>query len=318
MRINLNYYNIDAPVFIMQSDNIFDISLRDVVEYHKKKGALMTIILKEVENTSEYGVAITDREMRIKTFLEKPEKSPSNLANTGLYLLSPEIRRILNDKEIEEFMKGGHFDIGTHMIPYLVEKGYPVYGYVSGKVWYDVGAPNRYLEATKAILDGNLAYLKGFDGKVRDGVWIEGASKESLQRRKIIVEKNKNRLISLEKPVLIGRHCRISDGVHIKNSVIDNFCIIGRDTTIENSVIMDRTIIEEGARIKDSIVGRHCTIKSSVSKPTTMDDISVTGDNVTVGRGYYLKATKIWPHIKLPDKMELENSQIIKPEDLIS
>ena len=318
LRINLNYYNIDSPVFIMQSDNIFDLSLRDVVEYHKKKGALMTIILKEVKDTREYGVAVTAGDMRIKTFLEKPEKSPSNLANTGLYLLSPEIREILNSEEIKELMKKGQFDMGTHMIPYLVEKGYPVYGYVSDRVWYDVGSPSRYLEATKAVLGGNLAYLRGFGGKVRDGVWIEGFSKESLQRRRVIVEKNKNGFISLEKPVLIGRHCHIDDGARIKNSVIDNFCIIGRNTTIENSVIMDRAIIEEGARIRDSIVGRHCTIKSSMLKPTLMEDISVTGDNVTVGRGYHLKNTRIWPHIKLPDNMELKDSQIIKPEDLVS
>ena len=59
---------------------------------------------------------------------------------------------------------------------------------------------------------------------------------------------------------------------------------------------MDRAIIEEAAKIKESIVGRHVTILSSQNKTTKIDSISVIADNVTIARGCKLKATKIYPH----------------------
>jgi NDP-sugar pyrophosphorylase family protein len=318
LRINYNYYDIRDPVFIMQSDNIFDLSLRDFTQFHERKGALMTIVLKEVKDTSEFGVAVMDKEDRIERFLEKPKVSPSNLANTGLYLISPEMREILNSEDMKEMRKKGSFDIGSDLIPYLIEKGYPVYGYVSDKLWFDVGSPSRYLEATKDILKGKLGYMREFDGKAFEGIWIGGQSKESLERREMIIDKSKRGKISLESPVLIGRHCQIDEGARISNSVIDNFSIVGKDAIVENSVIMDRVIIEEGAIIKGSIIGRHCTIKSTASKPTVIEDISVIGDDVTVGSGYHLKQTRIWPHIRLPSNLELESKNIVEPQDMLS
>lgn len=318
LRINYNYYDIRDPVFIMQSDNIFDLSLTDFTQFHERKGALMTIMLKEVKDTSEFGVAIMDKEDRIERFLEKPKVSPSNLANTGLYLISPEMREILNSEDMKEMRKKGSFDIGSDLIPYLIENGYPVYGYVSDKLWFDVGSPPRYLEATKDILKGKLGYMREFDGRAFEGIWIEGQSRESLERRETIINKRKKGEITLEEPVLIGRHCQIRDGAKIRNSVIDNFSIIGSRALIENSVIMDRVIVEEGAIIKDSIIGRHCTIKSSQSKPTKIEGISVLGDDVTVGSGYHLKTTRIWPHIRLPSNLELEKKNIMEPQDLLS
>jgi len=76
LRINYNYYDIKEPVFIMQSDNIFDLSLKDFIDFHEQKKALMTIVLKEVRDTSEYGVAIVDKDGRIKKFLENQRKVP--------------------------------------------------------------------------------------------------------------------------------------------------------------------------------------------------------------------------------------------------
>ena len=146
---------------------------------------------------------------------------------------------------------------------------------------------------------------------------VEGESVESLERRDIIVKNRRDGVINLNPPVLIGRHCHIEEDVSIKNSVIDNFCVVGKKTIIENSVIMDRTIIEEGAIIRDSIVGRHCRVKSSLYRPTVVKSTSVMGDDVTIGEGYLLSGTRIWPHMKLPSNLEIRNTNVIRPEDLL-
>ena len=41
------------------------------------------------------------------------------------------------------------------MFPRLVGNG--LYGHVSGGYWMDIGTPERYLEATFDILEGNVA-----------------------------------------------------------------------------------------------------------------------------------------------------------------
>jgi NDP-sugar pyrophosphorylase family protein len=180
----------------------------------------------------------------------------------------------------------------------VIETGRPVYGYVLKGSWYDVGTPKRYLEAMKDMLEGRFSSLKDFGGKIEEGtrIWVQGESFESMKRRKEIIRKIKQGKIEIEGSVLIGRHCEIDDGARIVNSCIDNYTRIGKDAVIENSAVMDRAIIEEKAEIKESIIGRHVTIRSSSRKPTKIGSISVVADDVTIEEGCILTATKIYPH----------------------
>jgi NDP-sugar pyrophosphorylase family protein len=300
-RINMEYYNVRDPVFAVQGDNIFDVNLKELVEFHKEKEAVMTIALREVENVEGYGIADINKNMRISRFVEKPppKEAPSNLANTGLYMVSPEIRKIFKEKEVNQLMKRRRrLDFGYDFIPYLIKSGRPVYGYTLKGSWYDVGTPQRYIEAMQDMLNGRLAPLTDFGGRLdkKTKVWVQGESKESIKRRKKIVKKIKQGKIEIEGAVLIGRHCQIADGVKIVNSCIDNYTKIGKGVKVVNSAVMDRATIQEAAEIKESIVGRHVTILSSPKKPTKIDSLSVIADNVTITQGCKLTATKIYPH----------------------
>ena len=48
-----------------------DVNLRELVEYHREKGALATIALRRVYDTSEFGVVEVDEEGNIQGFQEK-------------------------------------------------------------------------------------------------------------------------------------------------------------------------------------------------------------------------------------------------------
>ena len=299
--INMEYYNVRDPIFAVQGDNIFDVNLKELVKFHQKKGAAMTIALREVENVEGYGIADINKAKRISRFVEKPapKDAPSNLANTGLYMVSPEIRKIFKEKAVKEIIKERHrLDFGFDFIPYLIRTGRPVYGYALKGCWYDVGTPRRYLEAVKDMLNGCFLSLTDFGGRIgkEANIWIQGESIESIKRRKEIIRKIKQGKIEVEGSVLIGRHCKISNGVRIVDSCIDNYTKIGEDVVIENSAVMDRAIIEEKAEIKESIIGRHVTICSSSKKQTKIESVSVIADDVTIEEGCILKATKIYPH----------------------
>ncbi len=314
-RINMEYYDVEDPVFAVQGDNIFDVNLEELVEFHSNKDALMTIALRKVKDVEGYGIADINKNMRIARFVEKPtpDEAPSNLANTGLYMVSPKMRKIFKEKGVKRLIKErNRLDFGFDFIPYLIETGRPVHGYTLEGSWYDVGTPERYLRAMQDMLHGRFSSLTEFGGRISDEsrIWVQGESKESMKRRKEIVRKIKQGKIEIEGSVLIGRHCNIGDEVRIADSCIDNFTRIGNGATIENSAVMDRSIIGDGADIKESIIGRHVTICSSRIKPTQISSISVIADDVTLVEGCRLKTTKIYPHQKV--RGEFENQTLMK------
>jgi NDP-sugar pyrophosphorylase family protein len=300
-RINMEYYEINSPVFAVQGDNIFEISVKDLMQFHREKGAVMTIVLREVQNVEGLGIADIDENSRIRRFVEKPlpKDAPSNLANTGLYVISPEIKKVFKEKGVKKIIKEKkRLDFGYDFIPYVTQTGRPVYGYPLKGNWFDVGTPKNYLEAMKNLLHGGFSRLKEFGGKISEKqlIWVQGESNDSEKRRQTIVKKIKKGRIEIEGAVLIGRHCQIDDGTRIVNSCIDNFTRIGKGATIENSAILDRAIIGEKAEVLNSIIGRHSTILSSGRKQTKINTVSVIADDVTIEEGCTLTATKIYPH----------------------
>ncbi|MEM2108598.1 MAG: NDP-sugar synthase [Candidatus Bathyarchaeia archaeon] len=308
-RINMEYYGINNLVFAVQGDNIFEINVKDLMQFHKDKGALMTIVLREVQNVEGLGIADIDKNNRIRCFVEKPlpKDAPSNLANTGLYVLSPEVKKVFKEKGVKQIMEEKHrLDFGYDFIPYLTQTGRPVYGYTLKGNWFDVGTPQNYLEAMKKLLHGGFSMLTDFGARISEKhkIWIQGESSDAEQRRQEIICKIKKGLIEIEGAVLIGRHCQIEDGVRIANSCIDNYTRIGKGATIENSAILDRVIIGEKAEIRDSIIGRHATINSSSRKPTKITAVSVVADDVVIEEGCSLTATKIYPHQRVRGEFE--------------
>jgi len=270
--------------------------------------------LREVDNVEGLGIADIDKDGRILRFVEKPEPkdAPSNLANTGLYVLSPEVRKIFKEKGVQQiFKEKNRLDFGYDFIPYIIESGRPVYGYTLKGTWFDVGTPKSYLDAMKQLLGGGFSTLQDFGGRLNAEslVWVQGDSNDSEKRRQEIIQKIKQKKIEIEGAVLIGRHCQIEDGAKIVNSCIDNFTRIGKNAVVANSAVMDRAIIGDNAEVYDSIIGRHVVVNSSCQKPTKIMAVSVIGDDVILEEGCSLTATKVYPHQKI--RGEFQNQTII-------
>ena len=319
-RLNIEYYDVRDPVLVIQGDNLFTIDLRDFIKTHEKKGAVLTIALSEVENVEEYGIAELDYDMRIKRFIEKPsaDEAPSNLANAGIYLLSPEIRGIVGGEELKKIREErNRLDFGFDLIPYLVDKGFPVYGYKLN-VWYDLGTPERYLKTMHEVLYGAMD-IRILEEKIAPGrnIWVQGYSEESIKRREELIRKYNESKLFIDGAALIGRHTRIDDYSRISDSNIDNFCILGEYVTIERSAIMDAVLIGDYARISDSIVGRKVVVESIWESPTHIESNSVIGNAVHIGKGCRLVRTRINPGLKIPPGMSYTDKFLQTNEDIV-
>jgi len=318
-RLNIEYYDIDDPVLVVQGDNLFNIDLNDLIKTHEEKKALMTIALTKVERVEEYGIAELDKDLRIKRFVEKPhvEKAPSNFANAGIYLLSPEVRKIVQSEEVKKMMDDRkRLDFGFDLIPYLVDKGFPVYGYEL-KVWYDVGTPENYLKAMNEVLYGKMN-IRVLEERMlpNRNVWVQGYSEESIKRREELIKKYKENKLSIDGAALIGRHTRIGDYSKINDSNIDNFCILGEHVTVEKSAILDAATIFDYTHIKDSIIGRKVTVESTRENPTKIESTSVIGNNVHIGKGCRLIRTKVNPGLTIPLNMAYSDKFLLNYEDI--
>jgi len=313
VRINMDYYDINDITMVIQGDNLFHLELTKFVEYHESKKATMSIVLKKMDSIEGFGVAVMDENKRITKFVEKPksQEAPSNVVNTGIYLLSPEVREIFKEKEVVKMRKEGRMDFGKDFIPYLIETGRKVYGYETEDLWFDVGTPERYLEAMLTLL--KTVPDEGFLGKKIDEdrrIFIQGQSPDSIRRRNYIRRKYEEKEIELEGNILIGRHCHIGSGTYIEESVVDNFSVIRAEAKIIKSAVMDRVYVGEGTTIENSIVGRHCEIRSTKDNPVRIVN-STLGDDVVVEEGTVIIRSKVYPHKLINANSRIEDSVIV-------
>jgi NDP-sugar pyrophosphorylase family protein len=319
-RLNMQYYEVRDPVLVVQGDDIFQIDLKDLIRVHEEKRALMTIAITPVDKVEEYGIADLDKDMRIRKFIEKPsaEKASSKFANAGIYLLSPEIRSIVESEEIKKIMEERHrLDFGFDLIPFVVEKGIPVYGYEL-KTWYDIGSPERYLAAMIAALRGKVN-IRVKEEKIlpNQNVWVQGFSEESIRSRGEIATKYKEGRLRLDGSILIGRHTRLGEYSGLMDSNVDNFCTLGDHVIVERSALMDAVKVGDYARISDSIVGRKSVIESTREKPTRIQLTSVIGNAVRIMAGCTLIGTRINPGLTIPQGMTYIDKFLRDYEDVV-
>jgi NDP-sugar pyrophosphorylase family protein len=252
LRYCMSYFDINDDLLVVSGDNLIDIDLLSIVEFHQKHKPLLTVALKELgpdENISSYGVARVDEDMRIRGFVEKPKpgSEPSRMINTAFYLFSPQIREVLAE------MGDSARDIGGDLIPYLTENGYPVYGFLVPGYWIDIGTPERLHQAAMDCLSGRV---KHFDRKYHynPNQWIHPST---LAKIGPMLEAGD---ILLKGNVSIGRNCSIEKGVVIENSHIGHTSLIDRNVEIRESMIMSFAHIHHRVNINRSIVGRHSTL----------------------------------------------------------
>jgi mannose-1-phosphate guanylyltransferase len=126
------------------SDELKEIDLHDMYLFHKENNATVTIALTTVDNPSAYGVAKMQGN-RILEFVEKPkrEEAPSNLINSGLYIMEPEVL---------DYIGEGFSMLEKDVFPKLAQEG-KLFGYPFSGQWYNTGTLELYEKAIKEWKD---------------------------------------------------------------------------------------------------------------------------------------------------------------------
>jgi len=230
---------------ILSGDGLTDMNFEDLLQFHRKKKALATIVLKPVQQKFEYGVVLCDTEFRITNFVEKPYWGDvfANTVNTGIYVLEPEVFDFIPPDKF--------YDFGHQLWPELLKAGQPLYGYTMTESWYDVGNLQEYRNAHHSILSGEMHLaLKGKE--VKPGLWVDGASG--------IIDG-----LNIETPVAIGKDCRIASSAHIKKfSVLGNNVEVEKNAEIQESILWERVKVGQGTHLFN------CIVRSGVNVPSNL------------------------------------------------
>jgi NDP-sugar pyrophosphorylase family protein len=232
----------DGTFVIVSGDALTDIDIQTLVAFHREKGALATIALRRVYDTSEFGVVEIDEDSNILGFQEKPnpEEAISTLANTGIYVLEP--------RALEYIPDGTFFDFARDVFPKFLEHGERFVGYQGDFYWSDIGTLEAYRRAQYDVLSGRV------------GVEIPGEKRgESFwvgEHAQIHPAAN------IEGHVLVGRDAVVGRGVTLSGDVtVGTDCWVRPDATIKRSILLPGSMVGDGAYLEDCIVGHGYNVR---------------------------------------------------------
>ena len=241
----------DDTFVVLCGDALIDLDLTAAVKQHRANGAIATVVTKKVprEDVSSYGVVVTDKENRIKSFQEKPtvEEALSTDINTGIYIFEPEIFDYIPPNQ--------EYDIGGELFPKLVEKQAPFYAVSMDFEWVDIGKVPDYWHAVRGVLTREIKNVNIPGTEVAPGIYT-GLN--------VAVNWDK---VDITGPVYIGGMTKIEDGAKIIGpTMIGPNCYICSGATVDNSVIFEYSKLGEGIRLVNKLVfGRYCVDKTGAA-----------------------------------------------------
>lgn len=214
---------------LVNGDTIQWPPFRELIETRKAQDAVACLLLRHAPPEETF-TRVWLEEDRITGF---GEGTGEPLMFAGVHAMSPSAIDLLPDREVSGLTEDLY-------IP-ATKRGDPtIAGYVRDGLWFDVGKPTRYMEATAGLLQAII------DGSVRPpsgSALIDG----SLIERSAIVEGEADRSS-------VGSGSRVGSGASLDQSILWDDVSIGRSSSVRRSIIGHGVAIPEGSVIENLLV----------------------------------------------------------------
>lgn len=130
--------DLDDAFLVMNGDLLTTLNYAELVQYHKKMGAVATVAMHKREVKIDLGVIQLDGDNRIEGYIEKPLYNYN--VSMGVYIFEP---RVLN-----YIPAGKYFDF-PDLVQRLLDSGETIVGYPYEGYWLDIGRPDDYIQAVQ-------------------------------------------------------------------------------------------------------------------------------------------------------------------------
>jgi len=235
----------DSPFVMYLGDNLISSNITSFLTVFQEGNLDALILLKEVENPSQFGIAELNDQGGMVRLVEKPKEPPTNLALVGVYFFSTAVHPAI---DVLTPSWRGELEI-TDAIQGLLTAGKKVDWRRLEGWWLDTGKKDDLLTANTQVLDewcqrdilGEVDGASHVNGRVAIGAGTQ------------VVRS------TIRGPAVIGEGCLI------KNSFIGPFTSIGdhsrvEESVIEHSVLLAGTTISQLDRLEDSLIGRNARV----------------------------------------------------------
>jgi glucose-1-phosphate adenylyltransferase len=280
VRRSLRHFNVPAfrYVVILSGDQLYKINLKEMLDFHKGKGAEITLACNPVyrkNNLGELGVVKLDENNKIAGFLEKSgnadelEKASVTMDDKKCFLVSMGIYIFNKETLVELLSESNKIDFGKEILPESFARK-TTEAFLYRGYWRDIGSIKNFYDEN-LVLTEPVPPIDFFDEK-----WQIFTRPRYLPPSKV-----KNSKISKS---IISEGC-IIESATIKHSVVGLRSRVEDKSTVEDSIIMGCDFYESlgdilsGQKAGRPImgVGKNCVIKKTI-----LDKNVKIGDNVRI------------------------------------
>ncbi len=266
---------LDERFLMLNGDVLTDLDLSAQIAQHERTGARATLALVPVSDPSGYGLVRLHEDHTVSEFVEKPpaDEIDTNLISAGAYVLERSVLELIEpDRNVS---------IEREVWPALIGAG--LYGFASEAYWLDIGTPERYLQGTFDILEGNVR--TEVRERLGDGyLCVDAAARID------------GRVIP---PAVVERGAHVATGAHVGSLVVlADGVSVGEGTIVERSVVLQGAEIGANCLLRDCIVGAGVRIGDR----THVTGGAVLGEGVTIGADNVVaRGARVFPGVDLPD-----------------
>jgi glucose-1-phosphate thymidylyltransferase len=219
--------------------------VRKYVDQFEESGTDASILLKEVENPSAFGIAEVDDRGQVLRLMEKPKEPTSNLALVGIYFFTAKIHQAISS--ISPSWRG-ELEI-TDAIQALLDQGGQVTSHCIDCWWLDTGKKDDLLTANTIVLDEWVD--RHLEGTIDPQSQVTGRVR--LGRGSRIIHS------TVRGPVVIGEEVQIEDSFIGPFTSIGDGCRI-RSSVLEHCVLLEHARVEHVDRLEDSLMGKGSSV----------------------------------------------------------
>jgi len=232
---NIDFIDKYDPEYllVLSGDHIYKMNYDKMLDYHKEKGADVTIAVREVpwKEAPRFGIMNTDADLNIIEFQEKPKEPKSNLASMGIYIFSwKKLRAILVADMVNP---NSSHDFGNDVIPTYLNNGDKLVAWKFKGYWKDVGTIDSLWEANMDLLD------KKNELDLGDSSW---------------------KIYTDDAPALPQY---IGPDASVENSYITQGVVV--DGEVKNSVLFTNAAVAAGAKVIDSVLMPGAVVKAGAT-----------------------------------------------------
>ncbi|MFE0351658.1 glucose-1-phosphate thymidylyltransferase [Streptomyces griseoluteus] len=251
--------------FVMYlGDNMLAQGIKEIAQEFAEHRPTAQVVVQRVADPRAFGVAEVAPDGRVTRLVEKPQQPRSDLALTGVYFFTPVIHQAID--KITPSARG-ELEI-TDALQWLISYGATVRAREYTGYWKDTGR-------AEDVLDCNRELLRGVERSVAGLV-----DDESVLTGPVVVEPGahvvRSRIVG---PAIVGA------GSHVVDSRIGPYTSIGRDcrlrdTSVENSIVLDGASVSRVPALHGSLIGRSAAV--TCADGGTVHHRLVVGDHTQV------------------------------------